>query len=105
MTFAGLPETIFYALLAGAGGAVTILYLLKLRRRRVLVPFSPLWAKVVPPIPYRPYSLQQAGGSTSPLEGEVAAKRRVRVALQHSRADRRAACPIRPSSSAVQRCG
>lgn len=47
MTFAGLPDNLLYALLGGAAGAVTILYLLKLRRRRVLVPFSPLWARIL----------------------------------------------------------
>lgn len=47
MTFAGLSETLLYALAGGAAGVVTLLYLLKLRRRRVLVPFSPLWARVL----------------------------------------------------------
>jgi len=47
MTLLGLPESVFWALLGGSGAAVTILYLLKLRRRRVLVPFSPLWARIV----------------------------------------------------------
>ena len=33
--------------LAAFGGAMVVLYILKLRRRRVEVPFSPLWARVV----------------------------------------------------------
>jgi hypothetical protein len=47
VTLAGLPEGVFYGLLAGTGAVVTLLYLLKLRRRRVLVPFTPLWARVL----------------------------------------------------------
>ena len=34
-------------LFAGFGGVVTLLYLLRLRRRRVEVPFGPLWQKVL----------------------------------------------------------
>jgi hypothetical protein len=47
VTFAGLPDNVFYGLLAGAVGVVTVLYLLKLRRRRVLVPYGPLWARIL----------------------------------------------------------
>jgi hypothetical protein len=47
LTLSGLPENLFWALLGGSAAAVTLLYLLKLRRRRVIVPFSPLWARVV----------------------------------------------------------
>jgi hypothetical protein len=47
MTITGLPENLFWALLGGSGAAVTLLYLLKLRRRRVIVPFSPLWVRVI----------------------------------------------------------
>ena len=35
------------ALFGGFGGAITLLYLLRLRRRRVEVPFGPLWARVL----------------------------------------------------------
>lgn len=47
MQFTGLPfETIGYV--AGAAAIViTVLYLLKLRKRRVEVPFSPLWGQVL----------------------------------------------------------
>lgn len=47
MQFTGLPlETIAYV--AGGGAIViTVLYLLKLRKRRVQVPFSPLWGQVL----------------------------------------------------------
>ena len=47
MTFAGLTLTQIGTLLGALGGATLLLYLLKLRRRRVEVPFSPLWARVV----------------------------------------------------------
>lgn len=47
MQFTGLPfETI--ALIAGVAAAlITILYIMKLRKRRVQVPFSPLWGRVL----------------------------------------------------------
>ncbi|PIE17159.1 MAG: hypothetical protein CSA66_06690 [Proteobacteria bacterium] len=47
MTFGGLGASDLWALFAIAGGAMVLLYLLKLRRRRVEVPYSPLWARVV----------------------------------------------------------
>ena len=40
----GLPQ--FWTYLAAVAGFVTLLYLLKLRRRKVQVPFGPLWTKV-----------------------------------------------------------
>jgi hypothetical protein len=47
MTLTGLPLSTLLAL-AGAAGAVTVLlYILKLRRRPIAVPFSPLWQRVV----------------------------------------------------------
>ena len=47
MTFAGLSLSQLGVLMGAFGGATLLLYLLKLRRRRVEVPFSPLWARVV----------------------------------------------------------
>jgi len=40
-----LPELL--KLFAIFGGVMVVLYILRLRRRRVQVPFSPLWARVV----------------------------------------------------------
>lgn len=47
MTFAGLSIGQMLTLFAAFAGAMLLLYILKLRRRRVEVPFSPLWARVV----------------------------------------------------------
>ena len=47
MTFAGLSAVQMATLFAALGGGMALLYLLKLRRRRVRVPFGPLWARVV----------------------------------------------------------
>lgn len=47
MNFVGLGASQLLTLLAAFGGAMVLLYLLKLRRRRVEVPFTPLWARVV----------------------------------------------------------
>ena len=47
MNFAGLSAGEMWTLFAAFGGAMVVLYILKLRRRRVEVPFSPLWARVV----------------------------------------------------------
>ena len=47
MTLTGLPLSTLLAI-AGAAGAVTVLlYILKLRRRPIAVPFSPLWQRLV----------------------------------------------------------
>jgi len=43
----GLPIAELLKLFAIFGGAMAVLYILKLRRRKVQVPFSPLWARVV----------------------------------------------------------
>jgi len=43
----GLPLAELGKLFAIFGGAMLVLYILKLRRRRVQVPFSPLWSRVV----------------------------------------------------------
>ena len=47
MEWLGLAPTQLATLGAVAGAAVVALYLLKQRRRRVLVPFAPLWARVL----------------------------------------------------------
>ena len=47
MTFEGVATTSLWTLFGAFGGAMVLLYLLRLRRRRVEVPFSPLWARVV----------------------------------------------------------
>lgn len=47
MTLEGLPLSELAKLFAIFGGAMVLLYILRLRRRRVQVPFSPLWARVV----------------------------------------------------------
>lgn len=47
LTFTGLSAGALGALYGGLASAMVLLYLLKLRRRRVAVPFSPLWATVV----------------------------------------------------------
>ena len=46
MTLAGLPLAQLAWLLGGAAAVVTLLYILKLRRRRVTVPFALLWDRV-----------------------------------------------------------
>lgn len=47
MKFVGLTPEVFWPLLGGLALIVALLYLLKLRRRRVTVPFSPIWARVM----------------------------------------------------------
>ena len=47
MTFAGLTMQQMLTLFGALGGAMVLLYILKLRRRRVEVPFSPIWERVV----------------------------------------------------------
>ncbi|MDP6946522.1 MAG: VWA domain-containing protein, partial [Myxococcota bacterium] len=46
MTFTGLNVGALTGLFGGLAGATVLLYLLKLRRRRVAVPFAPLWMQV-----------------------------------------------------------
>ena len=46
MSFHGLSAAVVAQVLVGAGAAVTALYLLRLRRRRVQVPFAMLWARL-----------------------------------------------------------
>jgi Ca-activated chloride channel homolog len=47
MLFAGLPLSTLLAIAAVAGAAVVALYILKLRRRPVAVPFSRIWQNVL----------------------------------------------------------
>lgn len=47
MLLAGLPASTLLGLAAGMGVLITLLYILKLRRRPVSVPFSPLWQRVL----------------------------------------------------------
>jgi hypothetical protein len=45
--FAGLPLAELVAIFAAVGVGVAVLYVLKLRRRVVAVPFSPLWERIL----------------------------------------------------------
>lgn len=47
MIFAGLPLTQLLAVFGGAAAFATALYILKLRRRTVAVPFSKLWERIL----------------------------------------------------------
>jgi hypothetical protein len=47
MTLAGLPLTSLLAILGVAGALTVVFYILKLRRRPIAVPFSPLWHNVL----------------------------------------------------------
>jgi von Willebrand factor type A domain/Aerotolerance regulator N-terminal len=47
MLFAGLPFAELAAIFGVAGAAVVALYILRLRRRTVAIPFSPLWERVL----------------------------------------------------------
>ena len=47
MTFAGLPLAQLLAIFGAAAALVTVFYILKLRRRAVAVPFSPLWNRIL----------------------------------------------------------
>lgn len=47
MELLGLPLSTLAAVFGGVGAGLVALYLLKLRRRRVPVPFVPLWARVL----------------------------------------------------------
>ncbi|MCX4240099.1 vWA domain-containing protein [Paraliomyxa miuraensis] len=46
MSFAGLSLAQLWPLFAAGGGAITVLYLLRMRRRQVVVPFAALWERV-----------------------------------------------------------
>src|SRR6202046_441288 len=47
MIFAGLPLAQLLAIFGAVGFGVLVLYILKLRRRVVAVPFSPLWERIL----------------------------------------------------------
>src|SRR5438132_13556514 len=47
MEFLGLSTAQLLTIFGVAGGAIVVLYILKLRRRRVPVPFSRLWERVL----------------------------------------------------------
>src|SRR6516164_2381555 len=47
MIFAGLPFAQLAAIFAVAGALVVVFYILKLRRRAVAIPFSPLWQRIL----------------------------------------------------------
>lgn len=46
MSFAGLTIAQLWPLFAAGAGAITVLYLLRMRRRQVVVPFAALWERV-----------------------------------------------------------
>ncbi|MDP9034172.1 MAG: VWA domain-containing protein [Myxococcota bacterium] len=47
MIFAGVPPAQLCALFGGVGAVVVVLYVLRLRRRVVPVPFAPLWERIL----------------------------------------------------------
>lgn len=47
MQFLGIPNDLFFALLGGIGGALVLLYLIRLRSRRIAVPYGPIWQAVL----------------------------------------------------------
>jgi hypothetical protein len=47
LNFAGIPLATLLPIGAAVFGAVTVLYILKLRRRPVAVPYSPIWQRVL----------------------------------------------------------
>lgn len=47
MTFAGLPFSTLLGVFGAAAALVVVFYILKLRRRVVAVPFSPLWNRIL----------------------------------------------------------
>lgn len=47
MTFTAMSVTTWLTLFGSIGGVITLLYMLRLRRRRVEVPFGPLWQQVL----------------------------------------------------------
>ncbi len=47
MIFSGLPLAELLAIFGAVGVGVVVLYILKLRRRVVVVPFSPLWERIL----------------------------------------------------------
>jgi len=47
MKLLGLTPELFWSIFGGLAAIVALLYILKLRRRRVTVPFSPIWDRVL----------------------------------------------------------
>ena len=47
MSLTAMTLSTWMTLFSALGGVITLLYLLRLRRRRVEVPFSPLWQQVL----------------------------------------------------------
>src|SRR5260370_9639910 len=47
MIFAGLPFAQLAVIFGIAGALVVVFYILKLRRRAVAIPFSPLWQRIL----------------------------------------------------------
>jgi Ca-activated chloride channel family protein len=47
LLFAGLPLASLAAIFAAAGALVVAFYILKLRRRTIAIPFSPLWQRIL----------------------------------------------------------
>ena len=47
MTFTAMSLPMWATLMASIGGVITLLYMLRLRRRKIEVPFGPLWQKVL----------------------------------------------------------
>src|SRR5438093_5726201 len=47
MIFAGLPLAQLAAIFGVAAALVVVFYILKLRRRAVAIPFSPLWQRIL----------------------------------------------------------
>lgn len=47
MKLLGLTPELFWSIFGGLAAIVALLYILKLRRRRVTVPFSPIWERVL----------------------------------------------------------
>lgn len=47
MKFVGLTPELFWSIFGGMAAIVALLYVLKMRRRRVTVPFSPIWGRVL----------------------------------------------------------
>jgi hypothetical protein len=47
MQFLGISSELFTTLLLSLGGAIVLLYMVKLRRRRIEVPYSVIWQKIL----------------------------------------------------------
>ena len=47
MHLVGIPATLLLQIGAGLGAVVVVLYILKLRRRPIAVPFAQLWERIL----------------------------------------------------------